>query len=146
MMADVLDRLIADFSKGGASGRAGIFDDEDNASKLLWNEYGTETSPARPTLTPAYDEDAIFREIESGVDAILGGRGSAVKVVSDAVSTVADRAVRNIESNTPPPLAESTIAGRQSRGNASTATLIDTGEMRDAVRSEAKPGDDGWGD
>jgi len=145
-MADVLDRLVADFAKGGASGRAGIFDDEDNASKLLWAEYGTDKAPARPTLTPAYDEDAITREIEAGVDALLGGRGSSVSVVSNAVESLSDRVVKNIESNTPPALAESTIAARQSRGNASTATLIDTGDMRGAVRSEAKRGDNGWAD
>ena len=145
-MADVLDRLVADFARGGASGRAGIFDDEDNASKLLWAEYGTVTAPARPTLTPAYDEDAITREIEAGVDALLGGRGSAVSVVTGAVESLADRVVRNIESNTPPALAESTIEARRSRGNMSTATLIDTGDMRGAVRSEAKRGDDGWQD
>ena len=145
-MADVLDRLVADFAKGGASGRAGIFDDEDNASKLLWAEYGTDTAPARPTLSPAYDEEAVTREIEAGVDALLGGRGSAVSVVSSAVESLADRVVKNIESNTPPALADSTIEARRSRGNMSTATLIDTGEMRDAVRSEAKRGDDGWGD
>ena len=146
MMADILDRLVADFAKGGASGRAGIFDDEENASKLLWSEYGTNTAPARPTLTPAYDEDAITREIEAGVDALLGGRGFAVSVVSNTVESLAASVVKSIESNTPPALAESTIKARQARGNASTATLIDTGDMRGAVRSEAKCGDDGWAD
>lgn len=159
-MADVLDRLVVDFAKGGASGRAGIFDDEENASKLLWAEYGTRSSSdgedededekggsePRPTITPAYNEDDVYDDIARGVDRVLSGSGSAVMAVDAAVKILSEDIVKNIVSNTPPELATSTIDARRSRGNPSTVTLVDSGKMRDAVRSEAKPGDDGWGD
>ena len=143
---DTLDRLIASMSRAGASGRAGIFDDEENASKLLAQELGTRDIPARPTLSPAYDEAAIMDDIAKGLDGMLAGRSSGLDAVATAVGNLAEKTRENIDSNTPPPLAESTIAKRQARGNSSTRTLVDTWAMRAAVRSEVKRGADGWGD
>ncbi len=146
---DGLDRLIKAFERGDASGRAGIFDDEENATKLLFNEVGTVTAPARPTLTPAYDERAALSETARGIGSALGratesGSIDAVAIVAGVVADIAESARENIRSNTPPALADSTIDARRSRGNESTDTLIDTGDMLSAVRSEAKPGAEGW--
>lgn len=150
-MADGLDNLIRLLGRLDASGRAGIMDDEENASKLTFAEFGTVTAPPRPTMGPAYDEQAITEALAGGmrraVDGAARGGPSTLdgqSIVGEAVEALADRIRGNIESNTPPPLAESTIRSRQARGNSSTATLIDTGKMRGAVRSETRRGSKGW--
>jgi hypothetical protein len=148
---DGLDHLLRSFSNADASGRAGIYDDEESATKLLFNELGTVSAPARPTLGPAFDEQAAVAEVSRGLGkhidrTLTGGKVDGEAIVSVVVSDVAERTRKNISDNTPPPLAESTIAGRESRGNGSTRTLIDTGDMLAAVRSETKPGSAGWGD
>lgn len=148
---DGLDHLIRAFESGDASGRAGIFDDEENASKLLFAEMGTTTAPARPTLTPAYDERTAVSQAASDLDAALplamnGASLRATDIVSGVVEEIAEKTRENIRSNTPPALADATIDARRSRGNESTDTLIDTGDMLGAVRSEVKPGAEGWGE
>jgi len=155
---DGLDALIRSLSSGsgsphGASGRAGILGDEDNASKLLWAEFGTVTAPARPTLTRAYDgsEAAAVHGVREGLGRVVdatsrGTVGSPMAALAVAVDDIAEATRGAIRSNTPPPLSDSTIAARQSRGNSSTATLVDTGAMVAAVTSQVNPGADGWGE
>lgn len=145
---DGLDRLIRALGSADASGRAGIYDDEENATKLLFAEMGTRSAPARPVMGPAWSEKRIVDQAAASIDRSLTAavNGSAPDVVGAIVDDLAERIRENIRSNTPPPLAESTIAARRSRGNDSTATLIDTGDMLAAVRSEVKRGADGWED
>lgn len=143
---DALDRLIKSFASLDASGRAGIIGDETNASKLLWNEMGTNRAPARPTITRAFDASA--KDIEAKMAASMGkvvdGSASGRAVVEEAASALAEATREAIKSNTPPPLADATKESRMARGNASDATLIDTGAMLGAVRHEVKRGAEGW--
>lgn len=148
-MADGLDNLIRFFERLSASGRAGIMDDEENASKLAFAEFGTVTAPARPTVTPAFGRDveanlgaALGRAVDAAARGVVSLDGQ--DIVGEVVDSIAEKIRANIDSNTPPPLAEATIANRQRRGNSSTATLVDTGDMRGAVRSETRRGSEGW--
>jgi len=144
-MSDPLDMMIRALeSANAASTRAGIVDDETNASKLFYQELGTITIPARPTITRSYDEDRIMAEAEKALGDAMGGGPSLVDGVAKIGDDLAARTREAIRSNTPPPLAESTIEARRARGNTSTATLIDTGEMLAAVTSQAKAGAGEW--
>lgn len=173
---DTLDRLIRNLKRLDASGRAGIIDDDDgHAQKLYWAEFGIRRKKpetkgaeendvdkddegsardhARPTVSVAYEllETSVNDRIDIGVDRVVadsarGSSSTGQDIIDMEVKRLASGIVVAIKSNTPPALAEPTIAGRQRRGNSSTDTLVDTGKMRDAVRSETKPGAQGWGD
>ena len=152
-MPDGLDNLIANMRRLSASGRAGVLDDEENATKLWFNEMGTKTAPARPTITVAWEKrnKDVAAKIESATGRAVDAAAAGINVdgeaiVGGAAADFAEAIVAQIDSNTPPPLAESTVRGRLSRGNSSTATLVDTGALRAAVRAETKPGADGGED
>jgi hypothetical protein len=146
---DALDRLIATMARGGAggSGRAGIMGNAENASKLAFNEFGTVTAPARPTVRPAFDERELGDLAAASIDRQLGEESIDARATVGGLALDLEIKIKeNIKSNTPPPLAQSTIDKRIANGNTSTATLIDTGEMLAAVSSAAKWGAAGWGE
>lgn len=109
-----------------------------NAARAYILNYGAPEAhiPARPFMEPGIKaaKDKInlyFRGVatsalagnQSGVDKNLNGAGD---VARDSIKTV-------IASNVPPPLAARTIADRKEKGRQSEKTLVETGEMRNAI-------------
>lgn len=141
-LGGILDDIKRDLSSVQGRARVGIFSKPEEAQKLAWTDAGTTRSPARPTLTQAADanEERVIGLIEQGVDAALARGGGARQALGPAARFLKDKTVEAIDANRPPPLAPSTIAGRLARGNTSTATLVDTGAMRDAVEFEVTEG------
>lgn len=164
---DGLDALIRSFARlGDDTAAAGIFGDEENATKAAFAEFGTVTAPPRPFMSRA----AIFVESGGGGN---GGRDKAGRFIKGAgsssspiqaaaagfveaaangltvspalaIAEVLASAMREqIDKGVPPPLAESTLAARRSRGNSDTTPLRDTGAMRASIRSKAGPGEGG---
>jgi hypothetical protein len=109
-----------------------------NAARLYIHEHGAPEAniPARPTLMPgiADVQDAINKYLQAAARAALSGDASKIDVALHSAGTVARDSVKTrIGSNTPPPLAERTLQDRRARGKASENTLVDSGEMRNAV-------------
>lgn len=146
---DALDHIIAAVGRLDGSVRVGALDEE-NAQKLAWQEFGTKRGiPPRPTLTTTTDRltPAINRKIQRDIAAVLDGKGRGVtgqEIMADVGRDLAEEVRDAIDGNTPPPLAASTLAARRARGNPSTRTLVDTGDMRRSIKSEASADPDRW--
>lgn len=148
-MPDTLDRLIYDLGRLEARARVGALDPE-TALKLACAEFGTRKGePPRPTLSVATDrhEAAAHRAVAHRVGAVLDGHAADGKAILQKVAEdLAEVVQEQVDANTPPPLAASTLAARRRRGNTSERTLVDSGEMLRSIRVEAKAGTDGWHD
>lgn len=143
-MRDRLDNLIADLARLDGAAEVGALDPV-SAQKLAWQEFGTRTAPARPTLTVTTDAatPAIFRSIRRQVGAVMDGRGRGAtgqEIVGDAGRDLAEQVRDAIDGDTPPELAESTKAARRRAGR-DTRTLVDTGDMLRSiyVRTSSDP-------
>lgn len=151
-MPDALDQLIRDVSRLSASAVVGAVDDEKNATKLAYSEFGTRTAPPRPTLSAATDRlarpigDAIKRRVVAVLSASRTMTGETI--LAEVGGMLAEEVRDAIDGNTPPnPLAASSLAGRRRRGVFTTRTLVDTGKMRLAIKVDTKPGASaGWPD
>lgn len=113
-------------------------DELNNAARLYIHEFGAPEAniPARATVMPG---------IEAARDRINAFMGAAARAATAGDMEKADQAMHSagivaadsikemINSNTPPPLAERTIADRIERGLTRTNTLVDEAEMRNAV-------------
>lgn len=147
---DDLDRLIRDLKHLDAAARVGVIDDPENTQKYLYQETGTETAPARPTLSATTDRltPAINRSIKRKVLAVIDGRTHTTgqEILADVARDLCEEVVAQVNDDTPPELADSTKAARRSRGNDSTRTLVDTGKMRDSITSESKSNSKPWAD
>jgi hypothetical protein len=143
-MPDAFDQLIRDVSRLSASAVVGAVNDEENASKLAYQEFGTRTAPPRPTLSAATDRlarpisDAIKRRLVAVLSAQRTMTGETI--LAEVGGMLAEEVRDAIDGNTPPPLAPSTLADRRRRGNFSARTLVDTGKMRLAIKVGTKPG------
>lgn len=130
-----------------ATARVGALD-EVNAQKLAYSEFGTRTQPVRPTLSAATDRSAaaIFRATQRGVQAVMDGKAGldGEDILQRVGDDLAEEVRREIDNDVPPPLADSTLAARRRRGNASERTLVDTGEMMRSIKCEAVDGADPW--
>ena len=109
-----------------------------NAARLYIHENGSPAAniPARPTVMPgiAAVQDKISDYLRGAALAALSGDTGKIDVSLHNAGTVARDSIKSkINSNTPPPLAQRTIEDRQKRGKQSTKTLVDEGEMRNAV-------------
>lgn len=147
-MPDVLDILLRDLKRLSAGAAVGAHD-EANAAKLAYAEFGTPIAPARPALSAATDraQAAVFAAVARKVGAVLDGRSRAGEaIVQDVGADLAEQVRDEIGNNLPPPLADSTIAARRRRGNLSTRTLVDSGDMQAAIKSEARAGENQWPD
>lgn len=146
---DDLDRLIRHLSRLPAAARVGALDEE-NARKLSYSEFGTVTAPPRPALSATTDRNAsaVHRAVSRRVGAVIDGKTAQTgEAILGAVGADLAEEVRNaIDSNTPPPLAPSTIAARRRRGNSSDRTLVDTGEMMRSITVDTKAGVGDWQD
>jgi hypothetical protein len=137
---DALDRLIKSFDQLDGAAQAGIFDDEENATKALFAEMGTVNAPARPfmSMTAATSEDATVRAVRDSVGETVdaaGGSGRTMDAAKDGADLLAEAMRRTIDGGVPPPNAPSTIAKK-----GSSRTLVDTGAMRKAIRSRKENG------
>ena len=104
-------------------------------------EFGHGPIPPRPFMRPAelQNKNKWQAGIAAGVKAALNG-SITINAALEQVGMVAAGDVRKaIKAVTAPPLADSTISGRQSRKKgkkaASTKPLVDTGQMLQAVTS-----------
>ena len=109
-----------------------------NASLLYIHENGAAEVgiPARPTLKPGIKDASkeIVRRLEMAGKAALDGKPSSVRAQYAAAGQAGASAVkRKINSNVGPPLKPGTLAARRRRGLKRTNTLVDTGQMRNAV-------------
>ena len=142
---------LAGLGRLDGSARVGALD-EKNAQKLAWQEFGTSRGiPPRPTLTTTTDAltPAMDRMIKREVSAVLDGKGRGVtgqEILADVGRALAEEVRQSIDGNTPPPLADSTIAARRARGNPSTRTLVDTGEMMRSIKVETSDDPKTWRD
>lgn len=130
----------------GTHAIAGIFspDKAHLAERLSWQEFGT-TQPGsvqRQTVAPAFDkgEAAVVRALAEDLSDALDGTLPAAEVPERMAITLAANIRERIESNTPPELAESTKAARRRRGNTSTQTLVDSGDMLGAIEHKVTGG------
>lgn len=150
---DGLDALIKSFARlGDDTAAAGIFADEENATKAMFAEFGTVTAPPRPFMSRAavVAEQAAARAVRDTVGENVDGASRSRRVVAKspakaAADLLAEAMRREIDKGVPPPLAESTLAARRSRGNSDTTPLRDTGAMRGSIASKAGPGEGGGG-
>ena len=117
----------------------------------VFNEFGTEFTPARPFMAMAYEQhrDEMRAFIDREVSLIAQGK-STFKHSLDRVGGRHQGHIRKvIGSNVPPPNSPFTIENKLRRGgsritsgsapgaaDAKNTTLIDTGQMRQAVTFE----------
>lgn len=109
-----------------------------NAALLYIHENGAPEVgiPARPTLKPGIKDAAteINRRLKLAGTAALEGRPQSVRNQFAAAGQAGASAVKaKINSNVGPPLSPATLAARKRRGVKRTNTLVDTGQMRNAV-------------
>lgn len=150
---DGLDALIRSFARlGDDTAAAGIFGDEENATKAMFAEFGTTTAPPRPFMSRAAiaAEEAAVRVVRDAVGENVDGASRSRRVVAKspakaAADNLAENMRAEIDRGVPPPLAASTLAARRSRGNSDTTPLRDTGAMRSAIKSKAGPGEGSGG-
>jgi hypothetical protein len=147
-MPDPLDLLIRDLSRIDARARVGALDEE-NATKLHHSEFGTLHAPPRPTLSAATDRAegdihaAIKRRLLGVIDSTRTIDGKTI--LGEVGGMLAEQVKEAIGNNTPPnPLAPPTLAARRRRGNESTRTLVDTGDMQASITVETKASTKGW--
>jgi len=92
--------------------------------------------PARPFLVPGVEKalpDAVKR-LQRGGEKALSGDTSAAEASLHAAGMICQNSVRaTIVNVIPPPLAESTLAGRRRRGRTGTTPLLDTGQLRNST-------------
>lgn len=92
--------------------------------------------PARPFLVPGVQNSlpAATEQLKKGAQEALRGNADGADKRVNAAGIVAQNAVREqINSNIPPPLAESTLEGRRRRGRTGEIPLIDTGQLRNSI-------------
>jgi hypothetical protein len=109
-----------------------------NAALLYIHENGAAEVgiPARPTLKPGIKNAGkeIERRLKMAGQAALDGKPQSVRNQYAAAGQAGASAVkRMINSNVGPPLRPGTLAARRRRGLKRTNTLVDTGQMRNAV-------------
>lgn len=148
-MTDPLDRLIRDLARLDASARVGALD-EKNASHLHWAEFGTRTGePPRPTVSVATDKAraSIERAVAKRVGDVFDGKSSATgrDVLQKVGDDLAELIQEQIDSNTQPALAKSTLAARRRAGQGDR-TLVASGEMMKSIKVETSSDPDRWRD
>ncbi len=113
-------------------------DPANNALRLYIAEFGAPEAniPERPTVMPGIEaaREEINKRMAAVARAAIAGKSEAVEQGLHAAGIVAADSIKEkINSNTPPPLAERTLADRRARGVTRTNTLVDEAEMRNAV-------------
>jgi hypothetical protein len=147
-MPDAFDRLVADMRRLDGRARVGALD-EANAQKLAFSEFGTTTAPPRPTISAAFDraEATLRRAIDRKIGAVIDGTSEASGrgILSAVGEDFAELTREEIDNNTPPENAPSTLAAKARKGQGDR-TLVASGEMRDGIAVESKSDSKPWQD
>jgi hypothetical protein len=113
----------------------------DLANIALWNEVGTSNIPARPFLKQSVDKNAsrINAMCKAQLVAISKGTATAQQAL-DAIGAMQVGLVRQeIRNGEFTANAPSTIKKKTKNGKVGDTPLIDTGHMRQSVKSVIKP-------
>jgi len=153
-MPDAFDRLLADVRRLDGRARVGALN-ETNAQKLNWAEFGTvdsegeQRSEPRPTISAAFDraEATLRRAIDRKIGAVIDGTSEASGrgILSAVGEDFAELTREEIDNNTPPENAPSTLAAKARKGQGDR-TLVATGAMRDGIAVESKSDSKPWQD
>lgn len=100
-----------------------------------WNEFGTETIPARPAITGWADErgDDAIREVSDDMARALKAGVSPIQRADQLAQKFAAEIQAKISGHVPPPNAQSTIDRK-----GSSTPLINTGQFRSSIRGKVK--------
>ncbi len=102
-------------------------DNEEDAKKLRFAEFGTKDAPARPVLGPAFDSSrgALNAAIEKTYGSQIDAKSSNMRAVLETAGKVGLRAAQNvIQTKSAPPLDADTV---EEKGN--SKPLEETGSM-----------------
>lgn len=147
-MPDDFDRLLADVRRLDGRARVGALD-EANAQKLAFSEFGTVNEPPRPTISAAFDraEATLRTAIDRKIGAVIDGTSEASGrgILSAVGEDFAELTREEIDNNTPPENAPSTLAAKARKGQGDR-TLVASGEMRDGIAVESKSDSKPWQD
>ena len=131
----VFKRLRKELGHGKHGAKAGFLSgDKRDDGRLtedqvaLYNEFGTADIPARPFMRRAHA--VLQKKIPQIVQMGLEDEKTLERIVGECAVEMQNQIKESIDSNIPPPNKESTI-----KRKGSTRTLIDTGQMRQAVHS-----------
>lgn len=110
-------------------------DGGDVLNRAFFNEFGTSTIPARPFISTAFDEnrDDLHKMKGRLWDGVIQGKINAARAAALLGEHHQNQVKEKITSIDTPPNAESTI-----RMKGSSNPLIDSGDMRSAVRYEVE--------
>lgn len=100
-----------------------------------WMEFGTRTVPARSFVRSWFDEQQAFitDTLRTQFAAVLAGKRTAEQAAERCALAFEGAVKVRISRRIPPPLAPATIARK-----GSSVPLIDTGQLRNAVRGKAE--------
>jgi hypothetical protein len=138
----VMDRLLKElpalkkaYVTVGFHEDAGEYEDGTSVVEVaLWNEFGTKTSPSRPFIRAAVDEniEKINKWREEALVDIIEKEMPVAKALESIGFKVQALIQDKIKSNVPPPNAESVRRQKQREG-VPQSTLINTGLMLRSV-------------
>lgn len=100
-----------------------------------WMEFGTRTVPARSFVRSWFDENQSFitETLQKQFAAVAAGKRDAETAAERCALAFEGSVKQRISRGIPPPLAPATIARK-----GSSKQLIDTGQLRNAVRGKAE--------
>lgn len=129
-----IGRRLQGFRSAGTI-EVGVINDATNASKLVFSEMGTNSAPARPSLSAAFDatQGDIEQLVDDGVQKVVLEGADSADALAPAGELLVARTRQTIDQRVDPPLAPATVRSRAQRGNTSTLPLKDTGAMYDAL-------------
>jgi hypothetical protein len=124
-------------AKAGFKITIGVHEDagSDIVQVAEWNEFGTERSPARPTITAWADskgQAALARVRDETAAAIKAGK-SSVQRADQLAQVFAGEIQGMISAGVPPPNAPSTV-----RQKGSSIPLIASGQFRASIRGRVE--------
>lgn len=112
----------------------GVLGDGGVALYASANEYGTEYIPARPFVRPSIASPELKAFSKQNAKDYYRGAIATLELGLERLGNFArGLIVKKIGSNVPPPNADSTIAMK-----GSSATLIDTGRMRQSITYQVR--------
>lgn len=130
----LLDITVGVHTDDGAAGHG---DGLTVADIATFHEFGTQTVPMRSFIRGWYDENPEFIRdtLKRELTAVASGKRTLDQALARAALIFEGSVKQRIASNIPPPLAPATIARK-----GSSVALIDTGQLRNAIRGRVKAG------
>lgn len=133
----LLDITVGVHADDGAQGHSEGLSVADIAA---FHEYGTQTVPMRSYIRAWYDENPEFirTTLKRELTEAAAGKRTVDQAMERAALIFEGSVKQRIARNIPPPLAPSTVARK-----GSSVALIDTGQLRNAIRGRVKAKDSG---